>query len=64
MTFPLTSEIEHEDRSDGVVSETIDERTQASGKDDNTKINNNPDAHNYDTVHSFVNKDKYWVMYS
>ena len=40
----------HENRSDGLVSDSIDKSTQTSGKDDNTKINNNLDAHKYDPV--------------
>lgn len=47
---PLIEEIVHEDGSDDLVSETIDETTQTSGKDNNKDINDSLDAHKYDPV--------------
>ena len=42
--FQSTAEMVHEDRSDGLVSETIDERTQTSGEDTNKHIQNTLDS--------------------
>ena len=42
--FQSTAEMVHEDRSDGLVSEPIDERTQTSGEDTNKHIQNTLDS--------------------
>lgn len=40
----------HEDGSDGLVSETIDESTQTPWEDENTHIKNTHEAHNYNSL--------------
>ena len=42
---PLTAKIVYKDGSDGLVSDSIDERTQTSWENDNTHIKENLDAH-------------------